>query len=198
VRTGHESECSIERASLEACLRGGERSLATSRWVDGQGDGALQERSRRGGSAASLRPAGRTLELGGDFLAGPRRGSGAMPGTPIRVRLGVRGLSEREMYAPPCLGSGCTVGSRPDERMGELDAPTHMEQPSIHRRGGCSQIDAERLRRTMEQQTVANGLRGRSEYEQLRVRGEYPKAPDIALLDFACYQLAAGQPESTG
>jgi hypothetical protein len=74
-----------------------------------------------------------------------------MLGAPVRVRLGVRGLGEREMYAPPVLGCGGTVGGGPDEWMGELDVPTHVEQPGVHRRGGCCRVDAELLRRTMEQ-----------------------------------------------
>jgi hypothetical protein len=49
--------------------------------------------------------------------------------------------------------------------MGELHAPTHVQQPSIHRRKGCSHIDVERFRRTLEQQTVADGLRGSGEQE---------------------------------
>ena len=121
-----------------------------------------------------------------------------MPGAPIRVRLAVRGLREREMCPPPVLGSGRTVGGGSDQWMGELHAPTHVQQPGIHRREGCSHIDVERLRRTMEQQTVADGLRGSGEHEQLRVRGQQAKAADITLLDFACYQLTSGQPESTG
>src|SRR4029453_7546448 len=61
-----------------------------------------------------------------------------------------------------------------------------------------SHVDAERLRRAMEQQTVADGLSGRSKHEQLRVRGEQAKAANITLLNSACYQVTAGQPEPTG
>jgi hypothetical protein len=68
-----------------------------------------------------------------------------MPGAPVRIRLGVRGIGEREMYAAPVLSSGRTITGRPDQRMGELHPPTYVERPGVCRYGGCSHVDAERL-----------------------------------------------------
>jgi hypothetical protein len=85
LNAGNQPEGRIERPSLEARLRRGERTLCTSRRVRCQGHGALQERGLSGDSAASLCPASRTLKFGGDFLARSRCCSSAMPGTPIRV-----------------------------------------------------------------------------------------------------------------
>ena len=69
----------------EARLRRRQRRSARRAGSAVSVDGALQERRRGGEPAASLRPAGRALELGGDILVGSRRRAGAVPGAPIRV-----------------------------------------------------------------------------------------------------------------
>ena len=168
----NEPKSRVERPSLEARLRRCERAFRTSRRVHCQCDGALQERGRRGDSAASLCPASRTLEFGGDFLARSGRCSGAMPGAPIRIRLEVGRFGEGAMDAMAILGSGRAVGGGPDEWMRELDAPTYFEQTRVHRRVGRSHVDAERLGGTVEQQRVAERLCGRGEDEQLRLGRE--------------------------
>ena len=154
-----------------ACAAASARS-ARRAGIHGQRDGALQERGRRGDSAASLRPAGRTLELGGDFLARSRRRSGAVPGAPVRVRLGVGCFGEGAMDAVAVVGGGRAVGGGPDEWVRELDAPTYSEQTRVHCRVGRSHVDAERLGGTVEQQRVAERLCGRGEDEQLRLGRE--------------------------
>ena len=198
LRRGQEPERRVERAGLEARLRRGQRALRAPRRVGGQRDGALQERGRGGESAASLRPAGRALELGGDLLVGSRRRSGAVPGAPVRVRLGVGGVGEGAMDAVAILGGSRAVGGGSDEWMRELDAPTDREQPGVHRRVGRSHVDAEGLGGTVEQHGVAEWLCGRGEDEQLRVGGELAEAPDVALFDLADDRVAVGQPEPAG
>ena len=164
-----------------------ERPPNPPRWIGRQFGRSRKKGGGSSDSSASLGPPGRVLELGSDFLVGPGRGSGAMPGAPVRILLGVRGLGKRQMYSPPVLGSGRTVSGGPDEWMRELHVPTHIEQPGVHRREGGSHIDVEHLGGTMEQYWVTDRLRRRREREQLRVRGKLSKTPDITLLDLACY-----------
>ena len=57
LRRGQQPERGVERAGLEAGLRGRQRALAAPLGILGQRHGALQERSRGGEPAASLRPA---------------------------------------------------------------------------------------------------------------------------------------------
>ena len=82
--------------------------------------------------------------------------------------------------------------------MRELDAPTDLEQPGVHRRGRGSHVEAEGLGGTMEQDAVAEGLCGSSEDEQLRVGREQLKAPDVALFDPSRHRLVAGKTEPAG
>ena len=81
-------ERGVERAGLEAHLRGIEGSLRAQRPVRRQLDRPLQERRGRADAATSLRPGRRPLELGGDLLVGPlrSRGHGARHGDPGRAR----------------------------------------------------------------------------------------------------------------
>jgi hypothetical protein len=102
------------------------------------------------------------------------------------------------MYPVAVLGGRRPVGGRPHQRMGELHAATHLEQPGVHRRGHGSHVDAEGLGGTVEQHEVAQRLRGCGENEQLGVGGELEEAPGVALFDLAHQRLAAGQPKSTG
>ncbi len=89
LRGGQEPQRRVKHASLEACLRRGQCTLRTSRRICCKCHGALQKRSCRGHSAASLRPTRRTLQLGGDLLARSGCGAGQVPGAPVRVGLGV-------------------------------------------------------------------------------------------------------------
>jgi hypothetical protein len=123
----------------------------------------VREASRRD-SAASLSPAGRTLELGGDFLAVELGGdflarsrcrSRPVPGAPVRVCLWVGCFGEGAMDAVAVLGGGRAVGGGSDEWMRELDAPTYSEQTRVRCRIRPSHVDAERLGGTVEQQRVA-------------------------------------------
>ena len=118
LRRDQEPEGRVEGAGLEARLRRSQRALRTPRRLDRQRDGTLQERRRCRDAAASLRPAGRALELGGDLLvrARCRRGLGARragPG-PSRRRLLRRGRDARGggRRLQPC-------GTRRTGRVGE-------------------------------------------------------------------------------
>ncbi len=64
----HSCERRVEGASLEACLRGGQRALGMQRLVLGQLDRASQERGGGGHAAASLGSPRRPLEFDRDRL----------------------------------------------------------------------------------------------------------------------------------
>ncbi len=194
-----QAERGVERAGLEAGLRGRQRPLAAPRRIVGQRDGALEERRRGGESAACLRPARRTLELRGHLLAGSRRGAGAVPGAPIGVRLGVGGLGEGAMHAVAVVVGRRAVGGGPDERMGELDARPDLEQPGFHRRvrpRSCRDrgVSAARWSSTGS----PSGSAAAASDEQPGVGGELEEALGVALLDLAGDRLAAGKPEPAG
>ena len=170
LRGGRERERRVERAGLEARLRRGQRALGSSRRIDRELGGALQERGRRGDAAASLRTAGRAFELGGDLLIGPRGSAGAVPGPPVRVGLGDGGLGQRAVHAVPVVGGCRAIGGGPDERVRELDAPAQFEQPAVLCRARGRDVDPQRPRGTVEQDRVAEGLCGSGQDEQLGVR----------------------------
>jgi hypothetical protein len=64
------------------------------------------------------------------------------------------------VHAVPVVGGGRAIGGGPDERVRELHASAQLEQPAILCRTGRRDVDPERPRRTVEQDTVAQGLRG--------------------------------------
>jgi hypothetical protein len=120
----HMGECSIDRpADPRPRVR---RQLGR----------AGQKRCSGSEASASLRAAGRSLELGGDLFVGPRRGSGAVPGAPIRVRAWVGGFGEGTMNAMAVVGSGSSVGCGPDEWVCELHPPADLQEPGVVRRIG--------------------------------------------------------------
>ena len=119
LRRGQEPERRVERARLKACLRRGQRPLRPPRGIECQRDRALQERGRRGDPAASLRSAGRALQLGGDVLVEPRCRLSAVPGAAIRIDVGIGGLGERAVHAPALLRRASAVDRRTHERMTE-------------------------------------------------------------------------------
>ena len=157
LRRGHERERRLERAGLEARLRRGQRALGSSRRVDRELGGALQERGRRGDAAAGLRTAGRAFELGGDLLVGPRGGAGAVPGPPVRVGLGDGGIGQGTMHAVPVVRGCRAIGGGPDQRVRELDAPAQLEQPAVLRRARGRDVDPERPRGPVEQDQGRRG-----------------------------------------
>ena len=102
------------------------------------------------------------------------------------------------MHAVAIVGGSRAVHGGPDERVCELDPPADLEQPGIHCEVGCSHVEAEDRNRAVEHCRIAQRLRGRSEDEQLGIRREPEKAPDVALLDLACHRHPVGQPEPPG
>ena len=76
------------------------------------------------------------------------RRSGSVRGRWLRRERDARGA---------VLGGGRAIGGGPHEWVRELDAPTHFEQTRVHRRVGCSHVDAERLGGTVEQHADRRG-----------------------------------------
>ncbi len=150
-----QSERGVERAGLETGLRGRQRPLAAPRRIVGQGDGALEERGRGGEPAACLRPARRTLELGGDFLAGSRRGAGAVPSAPIGVGLGVGRFGEGAMHAVAVVVGRRAVGGGSDERMRELDARPDLEQARLPPPGATAVMSRPRVSAARRRSTAS-------------------------------------------
>ena len=132
----------VERAGLQARLRGGQRALATPRRVPRQRDGALQERGRGGDPAARLRPTRRTLELEGDLFVGLRRRRGQMPGPAVRVELPIGRLGQCQVDRPPLLHrrrsdrwrtAPADGGRSPGHRSSAAHPPRHPRPPGRRR-----------------------------------------------------------------
>ena len=102
------------------------------------------------------------------------------------------------MHAVPVVRRCRAVDGGPDERVCELDAPAQLEQPAILRRARRRDVDPERPYGTLQQDAVAEGLRGGRENEQLRVGREQPEAPRVALFDPPGDRMAAGKAEPAG
>ena len=102
------------------------------------------------------------------------------------------------MHAVPVVRGCGTIDGGPDERVCELDAPAQLEQPAVLRRARRRDVDPERPRGTVQQDAVAEGLRGGGEDEQLRVGREQLEAPRVALLDPPGDRMAAGKAEPAG
>ena len=82
-------------------LRRGQRPLRPQAGVERQRDGSLEERGRCRQATAQLCPAGRALELGGDFLVGAHRSLRAVPGAAIGIELRVGHLRQRPVHLLP-------------------------------------------------------------------------------------------------
>jgi hypothetical protein len=54
------------------------------------------------------------------------------------------------MHGSAIVGGSRAVDGGSDEWVCELDAPSDPQQPVVHGRVGCSQVDAEGLGRTVE------------------------------------------------
>ena len=95
-----------------------------------------------------------------------------MPGTPVGVFLRVGCLGQGAVHTMPIGISGRSVGGRADEWVHELDASPDGEQPGIHCGGGRGHTDPEDLDRALQQDRIAQGLRGGGQNQQLRLGGE--------------------------
>ena len=88
LRRREQVEGVAEAAGLQADLRRGQRAVGLPGRIGGQRDRTIEERRRRGESAAGLRPPGRALELERDLLVGGGGGLGPMPRPAIRIGAG--------------------------------------------------------------------------------------------------------------
>jgi hypothetical protein len=100
-RHGEQLGGRIERAGLQARLRGPQGALGPRGELGRQLDRALQERRRRGHAAAGLRPARGALQFRGHLLIGSRRRRRQVPCPPVRVPAGIGYLGQRPVRRPP-------------------------------------------------------------------------------------------------
>ena len=160
------------------------------------------ERCRKAADAAmpprAWARAAEPFELDRDLLARARCAVGAMPGPPIRIRVRIRRLGQREVDSMTVLGRRRVVGGRPDERVGELDATADPEQPGVHGWLGGEHAETEAVGSPMQQHEIALRLRGRDEHEQTGVARQVAKSLGEALLDLADDRPATGKPEAAG
>ena len=82
--------------------------------------------------------------------------------------------------------------------MNEADGRTDIEQPSVHCGNGVGQLEPKDLSRTMQQEGIAERLRGGREDKQLRRRRERREACGITLFDLAGDVLASRKAEPPG
>jgi hypothetical protein len=197
VRRAQEPESLVERAGLQAGLRGGERTLRLPGGLPRQRDRTLQERRRRGETAAGLRPARRALELQGDALVRLRRGGGQMPRPAVRVGLPVGGLGQRLVGRPKLGRARGAIDGRADQRVTKGHPLRERQEPvglDVHRRHG----DAEPVGGPEQQEGIAGRVGGGDEQQAPRVAGHRLEPCDVALLDPSRERLRLEQPESAG
>jgi hypothetical protein len=106
-----------------------------------------------------------------------------VPGPAVWVVVGVGSLGERAVHAVTIFGHSRPIGGRPNERMGELDAPAHDKQPGVHRGVDSRHVDLEGLGGRVEQDRITERLGGRREHEELRVGRESAEPSREAILD---------------
>ena len=187
---GEQAARGVEGARLHIGEGCGERALHSLRRIWRQLGRACQKRCGGREPSACLRPIGRALELGRDLLVGARRCARAVPGAPIRIGRGIGRLGKGAMHTMAVVGGGRAVGGGADEWVCELDAPTDVEQPGVHRRAGRSQVDAERSRR---HGGAEPGCRAAPRPRRARAAAFRPAASrrrcGVALLDLARHRL---------
>ncbi len=198
LRGAQQPQRRIERAGLILSLRGGECAHCARRRPGRQRGGAFEERGRRGQPAARLRPAGASLQFGGDVLIGPRCGLGPVPGPAVGIGARIGGLGDSKVGAAAVAGRGRVVDGRADQRMAEDDPAGDGEQPVCLGRGGGVGADAKISGGPPQQRRVAGWLgRGQQEQPPGRLR-ERRDPPQEALLDPARHRERAGHAEPAG
>ena len=95
-----------------------------------------------------------------------------MPGAPIRFGLGVGRLCDRAMHPVAVVGGGRAIGGGSDKRMGELHPCPHFDEARVYRRVDRSNVDAERLGGSVQEQRVARWLGGSDQDEELGIGGQ--------------------------
>ena len=102
------------------------------------------------------------------------------------------------MNAVAVRGRRRAVRGGPDERVCELDALANREQPGVHRGVDGRHVDLEGLGGGVQQDGIAERLRGRGEDEELRIGREPVEAPHVALFDLPGHMIALRQTEPAG
>ena len=159
----------VECARPQARFGGGERSVGAPRRIAGQRDRTLQERGRGRETAPGVRSAGRTLQLHRNVLIGAGGRGGQMPRTAIRIDGSVRFLPQSQMHSSALRRAGGPVRRRAHQRMAEGDTLALVEQPIRRVDGG--NLDPETLGRVLQEQGIADRLRGCDQQQKPRVFG---------------------------
>jgi hypothetical protein len=192
---GQEPESDVERAGLEAGLRGRQGAPRTQPGVRCQHDGAVQESRGGGETAAVLRASGRAFELDGDVLVEPDRRVREVPRAAIRIETGVGRVGQRTVHALAVLQRGRGVHRRSHQRMAERHPLADRQEPVRVCAGRGRRADLQPLGRAPEQHRVPDGL-GRRDQQQQPCRGRQRRQPlGEALLDPARQRRGVGQPE---
>ena len=196
LRRSQEPERRVERAGLEAGLRRGQGALRPPSGVESQRDRALQERGGGGDPAASLRPAGRALQLGGDLLVRPGGGLGPVPGATVRIKRRIGGLGQGAMHLLAFLERGRPVGRRPDQGMPEQHPGADLQQAGLGRRGRRRSPDPQPLGGLPHQHRIPHWVGRRDQQQRTGLFREALEPPPEARLDPACerHRVREGEP----
>ena len=162
---GNERRRGLRGAGQLLRLRSAQCAPGTRRRIGRELGGALEERSRRSKPAASLRATGRTVELEGDILVRPARGTRAVPRPSIRVSFGVGRLGERTVHVVSVVARSRVVRGGANERVRKLDSLTDLEEPGVQGRAGRPHAQPQDLDRAVKQQRIAQRLGGGCENE---------------------------------
>ena len=126
---GQQPQRSVERARLGRCPCGGQLALRPESRLGRESGGPFEEGGCRGQAAAGLRPAGGSLELGGDVLIRPGCCLGPVPGPAVGIGAGIGGLGEGTVDAAAAGGRCRLIDGRTDQRVAEGDPGRYREQP---------------------------------------------------------------------
>ena len=196
LRRSCQPERRVEGAGLQVRLGRGQSPIRPPRRVLRQRDCALEERRSGGKPAARLRPAGRALELQGDLLIRPRRGSSQMPRTTVRIGLPIGRLGQRPVDRAAIVHRRRPVHRRTDQRMPERHPLADRQQALRLGLFRGRRPDPEPLGRAPQHQRIADRLRRCEQHQPSRVIRERLESPDEALLDPSCQRLRADQAEA--
>jgi hypothetical protein len=164
------------------CARRLERALCASFGIRCQYDRTLEKGCSRGKAAASLRAAGRGVQLGRDRLVGPGGGVGAVPHAPILVVAPRDRLGKRGMHPPALSRRRQPVDGGADERMAEAHMVIHSDQLfGVGQRLMTVQVHA--IGGLEEKRGIADRIGGREQEQLLRARGRPFHPASKGLLD---------------
>ena len=130
-------------AGLEVRRGSGQGPPGALRAIERERRRALEQRGRRRQPTPRLRPTGGTLEFGGHLLIGTRGGQGEMPGSTVRVGVGVGDGGQGTVGSPAIFGRRGGVRRRSHRGMAETYQRVHVDQPRLYGRRGVPGPDAE-------------------------------------------------------